>query len=94
LSLFIDLLTDTVQPLSRYQTSLSQFITLFTNAMVASEKGTTAAARVNKILHTLTYMAYRSTNRGKKGGEGRKKGGRKGGRREEEDFDTQYNVLD
>jgi len=59
--------------------------------MVTSEKGTTAAARVNKILHTLTYMAYRSTNRGKKG-RGREEG--KGGRREEEDFDTQYHVLD
>jgi dynein heavy chain len=47
-----------------YQTSLSQFIQLFTLSMDSSEKATTAAARVNKIVSTLTYMAYRNTNRG------------------------------
>ena len=47
-----------------YQTSLSQFIKLFSSSMASSEKATTAAARVNNIVETLTYTAYRSTNRG------------------------------
>ena len=47
-----------------YQTSLIQFLSLFGKSMEQAEKATTAAARVNKIVDTLTYMAYRSTNRG------------------------------
>ena len=47
-----------------YQTSLAQFLQLFSQSMANAEKATTAAARVNKIVDTLTYTAYRNTNRG------------------------------
>ena len=38
-----------------YQTSLSQFLSLFNRSMQLAEKGTTALSRVCKIVDTLTW---------------------------------------
>merc|ERR1711988_742721 len=47
-----------------YQTSLTQFLTLFNESMDKAEKATLASKRVNNIIYTLTYLVYRYINRG------------------------------
>lgn len=47
-----------------YQTSLDQFQILFDSSMDVAEKSTQAPKRVNNIVDTMTYSAYRYINRG------------------------------
>jgi dynein heavy chain len=47
-----------------YQTSLGQFLVLFNESMEKSEKASLASKRVLNIIDCLTYLSYRSVNRG------------------------------
>ncbi|EJK46835.1 hypothetical protein THAOC_34479 [Thalassiosira oceanica] len=47
-----------------YQTSLTQFLELFTGSMDAAPAATLASKRVSNIIETMTYMTYRYVNRG------------------------------
>ncbi|TYZ58790.1 hypothetical protein PybrP1_001566 [[Pythium] brassicae (nom. inval.)] len=47
-----------------YQSSLDQFLVLFTRAIDASERASLVSKRVSHILETLTYVVYRYINRG------------------------------
>lgn len=47
-----------------YQTSLTQFLTLFMDSMDKAEKASLASKRVAHIIETMTYIVYRYINRG------------------------------
>jgi dynein heavy chain len=47
-----------------YQTSLTQFLVLFNESMDKAEKASLASKRVANIIETMTYIVYRSINRG------------------------------
>ena len=47
-----------------YQTSLTQFLVLFTDSMDQADKAALASKRVANIIDTMTYIVYRYINRG------------------------------
>ena len=47
-----------------YQTSLDQFLTIFSKSMDVAEKAALASKRVNNIIESMTYLTYRYINRG------------------------------
>lgn len=47
-----------------YQTSLDQFLSIFTEAMDKADRAALASKRVTNIIDMMTYMTYRYINRG------------------------------